>query len=133
MMRINKRARGQALIEAVCTAMILIPLALCLLDIMVLVMANGMNDSCAKSAARSAANQADDITALSAAKKAVSALHTSAIIKSVSMPGFFYDSGSGKVTVQTQIEVHLPMPFPGLTDLTFQAKDVEAIVNFQPS
>jgi hypothetical protein len=132
-MRISRKSRGQALIEAVCTAMILIPIALCLLDIVVLVVANAMNDSCAKTAARSAANQADEVTALSAAKRAVSSLHTSAIIKQVAMPGFFYDSGSGKVTVQTQIEVHLPMPFPGISDLTFQAKDVEAIVNFQPS
>jgi hypothetical protein len=132
-MQTGRRFRGQALIEAVCTAMVLIPLALCMLDFVVLVVANSMNDSCAKSAARQAANQADEPTALEAAKNAVSAMHTSAIITSVSMPGFFYDTGSGKVTVQTQIGVHLPMPFPGLTDLTFRAKDVEAIVNFQPS
>jgi hypothetical protein len=132
-MRISRKARGQALIEAVCTAMILIPLALCMLDILVLIVANSMNDSCAKSAARSAANQADKPTALAAAKIAVSSLHTSAIITNVSMPGFLYDTGSGKVTVQTQIGVHLPMPFPGFTDMTFEAKDVEAIVNFQPS
>ncbi len=132
-MRNNRSARAQALIEAVCVAMVLIPLALFLLDFMVLVIANSMNDSCAKSAARSAANQADQLTALSAAKKSVSSLHTSALITNVSMPGFFYDSTNGKVTVQTQIGVHLPMPFPGYTDMTFQATDVEAIVNFQPN
>jgi choline-glycine betaine transporter len=93
MMRINRKARGQALIEAVCTAMILIPIALCLLDFMVLVIANAQNDSCAKTAARAAANQADQPTALAAAKKAVSALHTSAIITGVSMPGFFMTLG----------------------------------------
>ncbi len=131
-MRSFRRKRGQALIEAVCIAMILIPLALCLLDCLVLVIANSMNDGCAKSAARSAANQSDEPTALKAAKDVVSALHTSAIITHVAMPGFFYDINSGKVSVMTQIVVHLPMPFPGFSDLTFQAKDVEAIVNFQP-
>ena len=132
-MRASRKPRGQALIEAVCTAMILVPLALCLLDILVLIVANSMNDSCAKSAARSAANQADQSTALKAAKIAVSSLHPSAIITNVSMPGFLYDDVSGKVTVMTQISVHLPMPFPGFSNLTFQAKDVEAIMNFKPS
>ena len=134
MQRARKRRslKGQAIIEAVCAAMVLVPLAMAMLDFMVIVIANSNNDSCAKTAARAASNQADEATALAAVNKVVDAARKSFIVSGVAfvLQGFNYDSSAGKVTVMTRINVRLPVPFPGISDFTFQAKAIEPIVNF---
>ncbi len=127
--------KGQGLTEAVTAAIVLIPLALCLMDFMVLIMANSMNDTIVKNAARAAASQDTEAHALEAAKNSIKSYHPSGIIQqdSLLLSGFLYDGAKGSVTAQTTMTVHLPMPFPGISDMTFHAKDVEPIVNFQPS
>ncbi len=132
--RSSRSGRGQGLIEAVAAAIVLIPLALCLMDLMVLVIANSMNDTLVKNCARAAANQATEGDALLAAQKSIKSFHASAIVNqdSLLLSGFNYDSKKGSVTAQTTMQVHLPMPFPGYSDMTFRAQDVEPIVNFQP-
>ena len=41
---------------------------------------------------------------------------------------FDYPASKDAVTCQTKMIVHLPVPFPGISDVTFMAKDVEPIV-----
>jgi hypothetical protein len=116
------------MIEAVVASFILVPIALCLLDLSVVVVANSMNDTAAKNAARAAANQADGGIAFNAANNALSSISGSAIVKSISLLTFDYPLDQSAVTCQTKMIVHLPVPFPGLTDITFMAQDVEPIV-----
>jgi hypothetical protein len=126
--RTRRNHRGDAIIEAVTIAIVLIPVALCLLDLIVVVIANNMNDTAAKNAARAAANQGDKPSAQAAAEKALESFHQSSIIESIEIEHFKYPQKKDKVTVQTKMKVRLPIPFPGYNDLTFMAKDVEPIV-----
>jgi Flp pilus assembly protein TadG len=136
MARIRARKKsGQGLAEAVAVAIVLIPLAFCLFDFIVLIIANSMNDTLVKNCARAAANQDTEPKALDAAKKSIASFHPSTLINSDSMvlSGFDYNPTKGYVTAQTTMKVHLPMPFPGYSDLTFEAQDAEPIVNFNPN
>jgi hypothetical protein len=129
----RKRARtrkGSGLIEAVTAAIILVPLALCMLDLIVIVIANCMNDTAVKNAARAAANQNDGGTALNAAQNALAKFQATSIIKTIDLQLALFDYPADKeaVTVETKMTVHLPVPFPGISEVDFMAKDVEPIV-----
>jgi len=50
--RVHPRKNGHSIVEAVTAALILIPITLLILDLLVLVIANSMNDTAAKNAAR---------------------------------------------------------------------------------
>ena len=126
----RRTSSGQGFVEAITAAIILIPLALCLLDVIVLVIANQTNDAIVKSAARAAANQGDSNTAWAAAQKAVAAFSKSPFIQSVSLDksGFNYSNNNTGVTCQTTMVVKLPVPFPGRETITFVAQDLEPIL-----
>ncbi|MBS2000119.1 MAG: hypothetical protein U0103_17780 [Candidatus Obscuribacterales bacterium] len=122
----NSRSKnGSSLAESAVAAIILVPIALAIIDLIVIVAANGINDTAAKSAARAAANQQDAVTAGQAATNAFSTFHTSNVITAFSGDS---DWNPERVVVETKITVHLPVPFPGFSDLTFKAKDVEPVV-----
>lgn len=107
-------------------AMILIPIALCLLDLIMLVVANSINDQAAKNAARAAANQPGGEEAFTAAQNAMKTVHTSNVIKSIKLIDIDYNKNS--VSCTTEILVQLPVPFPGWSEVTFQARDVEPVL-----
>lgn len=125
---VKKSERGQGLVEAIAAAFILIPIALCLLDLIVVVMANSMNDTAAKNAARAAANQGDQASASLAAQKSIQSFKSSAIVSSIVLDNVDYPPSKDGVTVRTKMEVNLPVPFPGYSHVTFVAQDVEPIV-----
>jgi Flp pilus assembly protein TadG len=126
-MRITRRQqKGQALIELAVGALFLIPLALFSLDIVTLVLANATNDVVAKNAARAAANQPTSGAAKQAADKAIAGVHKSTIITALGMKNFDYSKES--VTVKTEIDVHLPVAFPGFAHYVFVAQSVQPIV-----
>ncbi len=125
-MKTNSRSRrGSSLAESAVAAIVLIPIALCILDLLVLASANTMNDTAAKNAARAAANQADAATAGLAAQNALSTFHKSSIITDI---GVDLQYTAEQVTCETTMKVHLPVPFPGFSDLVFKAKDVEPVM-----
>ena len=125
----NRAKRGSGLIEAILAATILVPIALFLLDLTVMIIANSMNDTAAKNAARAAANQPKGDPAYKAAEKALATFQASSIVKSLAIKGFDYPAkGVGSVSVVTEMEVRLPVPLPGFTSYTFRAGDVEPIV-----
>ncbi len=125
----SRAKRGSGLIEAILAATILVPIALFLLDLTVMIIANSMNDTAAKNAARAAANQPNGGAAHAAAQKALATFQASAIVKSLAISEFYYPSkGVGSVSVVTVMEVKLPVPVPGFAGYTFKAGDVEPIV-----
>lgn len=120
-----RRRNGSSVAEAAIAAIILVPIALAILDVIVVVSAIQMNDTAAKNAARAAANQLNQQDAGEAAQNALSTFHKSSIIKRISVSLKY----SGETVVsETSMDVHLPIPFPGFSELTFNAKDVEPIV-----
>ncbi len=125
----NRAKRGSGLIEAILAATILVPIALFLLDLTVMIIANSMNDTAAKNAARAAANQPNGTSAHAAAEKALASFQASSIVKSLALSEFDYPpKGIGSVSVVTVMEVKLPVPVPGFAGYTFKAGDVEPIV-----
>jgi len=124
----RRSARGTGSVEAIVGAIILVPIALGLLDLIILISANSMNDVAVKNAARAAANQADSTSGFDAANKSLISVRSSTIVKSIVLEGFDYPLSKEAVTVSTRMTVHLPVPFPGLSDIEFVAKDVEPIV-----
>ncbi|CAN5583761.1 hypothetical protein BH11CYA1_BH11CYA1_24600 [soil metagenome] len=125
----SRSRRGSGLIEAILAATVLVPIALFLLDLTVMIIANSMNDTAAKNAARAAANQPEGGAAHAAAVKALATFQASSIVKSLTISEFDYPAqGVGSVSVVTVMEVKLPVPVPGFSGYTFKAGDVEPIV-----
>ncbi|MBS1952616.1 MAG: hypothetical protein JST89_00375 [Cyanobacteria bacterium SZAS-4] len=132
-MRANKihrrKTKGVGLVESIVMAIVLIPVTLFFLDLIVLVLANSINDSACKNAARVAANQKTIEDAAPAAEKAVAAYSKNSIIRSLKLLTIDYDEANHtNVKVTTQLKVHMPIPFPGYSDFTFLARDVEPIL-----
>lgn len=127
-MRIHKRRKGSAFVEALGAAIVLIPIALIVLDLLVMVITNSFNDSAAKNAARAAANQKEPAAAINAADKSLKAFKPNAIMPELKMVDIFYNDKDGTVKVLTEMKVNLPVPFPGYQQLTFRAQALEPIV-----
>src|SRR3974390_2335653 len=112
--RKNRRA-GQCFIEVSAGLFILVPLALFFLDVVVMVLANSANDTLAKNAARAAADQKDQSTALTAAQQVVERFPKSTIINAAALEQgkFQYNSGAN-VYAYTTMSINLPAALPGL-------------------
>jgi len=108
---------------------ILIPLGLVAVDIVGLVSSTQQNEQIAEMAARAAATQSTQDTAENAAKDALSRVQTGPIIASVTLVNFTYDTGLGNVTVSTDMDVHLPIPFPFFNQVNCRASSVQPIVS----
>jgi hypothetical protein len=127
----NRSRRGQGIVEAVTAAIVIVPIALCLFDFLVVIIGNSMNDTTCKNAARAAANQPDGASAGLAAEKAVLAVH-SPLLNSITLLPLDYVTNVS-VTAHTRVSIHLPVPFPGYSDLIFDAEDTEPIVGATPN
>lgn len=129
-MKANTRNRkGQCLAEAAVAAMFLIPIVLAVIDLATLVLCSTVNDSVAKNAARAAANLKDPGQGTLAAQQVVNAVQKSSIIKNVSMVGPTYSGSS--VTVQSKMEVQLPVTMFGMHNQVFVAQSVQPLLAAQ--
>jgi len=126
----RRSRRGQGIAEAVTAAIILVPIALCLFDFLVVVIVNSMNDTACKNAARAAANTPNGTDAHTAAVKSLMTVHNP-FLASIEVEECTYD-GPATVLVKTRAVMNLPVPFPGYQTLTFIAQDVEPIVGTAP-
>lgn len=128
MNRGSRSRKGTGITEIVLAAVLLVPIAFCLLDLMTLVIANQMNDTLAKNAARAGANQRRGEDAFQAASNSLSSFQSSPIVKSIVIESFSYAGVHRAVKVQTRMVVKLPIPLGSIEELTFMAKDVEPIL-----
>lgn len=124
----RKRKRGQSLIETLAGFLILIPLGLFSFDLTVLLMANETNRQIAENAARAAANQLGLSRATQAAIGAVNKTPKSGTITNITILDLNYDVGTGKVSVTTEIDVQLPVTFPGVGKINLRSTAVQPIV-----
>ena len=123
-----RRQKGQALIETAVAGIFLIPIVLFLIDVGIMVLCNMTNDECAKNAARAAANQPQS-TAKQAADIVINNFKTNQVITQLQIKNFDYPQSKDAVTVQTEMHVQLPVPFPGFSALIFEAKSIQPIVS----
>lgn len=125
-----RKSKGTSLTEAIVAAIIIVPVALFLLDLSVLVIANSINDKAAKNAARAAANHGNVNDSFNAANKSISTFRSSPIVKTLEIKAFKFPNSNNLTAVSctTRMVVKLPVPFPGFDNITFVAKAVEPIV-----
>ena len=123
-----RRSRGSGLAEAAVAATFLIPLALGMLDIIFIVLANTVNDSACKNAARAAANQTSPQLAQDAALKSLNSFQPSPIIPKLELVSVDIPADYSSVACKTKILIVLPVPVPGYSQVTFLANAVEPIV-----
>ncbi|MBX9670507.1 MAG: hypothetical protein K2X93_23095 [Candidatus Obscuribacterales bacterium] len=128
--RNTRNQKGQCFVEVICGMFILIPMALCALDLGVLVLGNSANDSLAKNCARAAANAQSQETAKAAAVKVITAFPSSPLIEKVELDTskLNYDEKE-TVTTETIITVRLPVTLPGTVErIAFRARATEPVV-----
>jgi hypothetical protein len=130
-MRCHSRGkRGSQLAEALVIGIFILMIALALIDLVVMVLANSVNDAAAKNAARAAANQPNYDKALEAAQNAVNGRKdkTASFITSLILQTLDY-SDHNIVSCTTKMDMKLPIPVPGMGgNFTFMAKATEPIV-----
>ena len=128
----RRNRSGQALAEVLAGAFILVTMCLFGMDLLFMVIANQLNDDLAKNAARSASAQAAKVKALHAAQETIDAFHKSKLIPHVGLADFEYISKQ-TVRIRTMMQIILPVPFPGVANLKFQAQAIESITGDVPT
>jgi Flp pilus assembly protein TadG len=125
---LTRLQRGQSLIETLVGFMVLIPLGLFSFDLTVLLMANQNNRQLAENAARAAANQPNSLQAIEAATGALKGARKASAIKNATILDVTYSPGTGQVSVTTEVDVQLPVSFPGMKTVNLRANAVQPIV-----
>lgn len=124
-----RRQQGSGFVEALAVGMLILVITLALIDLIVLVLANGINDTAAKNAARAAANQVEKEKQIAAARGSIkgSKASGSGFITSLKIKDLY--PMDGNITCITEMKLKLPIPVPGIgADFVFVAQDTEPIV-----
>ncbi len=124
---------GEMLVELFLALLVLIPLALFLLDIAAVIIANQVNDQLAKRACRAAANQVTLAQAQKAVEQIALQFKPGGIFNKLeSLDVIQFDSnGSDGVRVRSILKISLPVPVPLTTQgtsVSFRAEAHEPIV-----
>jgi len=137
LLRTARRSRkGQGILEVMVGLLVLVPLALAMLDLAAIVLANQANDEIAKRAARAAASQSTRSSASTAVSQLKDSIKPTGMIKSVDELAVvdFATSGTQEVRVRSKISLALPVPIPFVhnsANLKFAAEAVEPIVGIE--
>lgn len=122
-----RRSQGSGLVEAVAIGILIMVITLALVDLIVLVLANGINDTAAKNCARAAANHKEQSKQIQAAENSLKGSKASGFITKLTIKDL-YPKG-GNITCITEMRLKLPVPVPGVgADFVFVAQDTEPIV-----
>ena len=120
--------RGQSLVETIAGLMVLIPLGLFSFDLTIVLMANQTNKEIAENAARAASNQLGVAKATQAAIGAINKATKTANITNITLLDLSYNLGTGNVSVTTEVDVQLPVAFPGVKQINLRYTAIEPIV-----
>jgi Flp pilus assembly protein TadG len=116
----RRGTKGNCFIECCLGGALLIPIALCMLDLGTIVLAAELNQTAARQAARSAANEQTPALAQQAAGMAVDAYAPNQLT-TYSLDNVNYTAGDS-VTVKTSVDVKVPFQFPFLSERTLVAQ-----------
>lgn len=126
-----RQEKGTSIIEAVLGIVFVVILVLFFIDIGAVVTCQTNNERMCKNAVRAASEKDTSVEAKKAAEEIVKNTKESQIFTSAKMFDFEYDPSSGMVSAKTSAVCKLPIPCPGIANLTtveMQAKSVETIV-----
>lgn len=128
-MRRKRRNQGQTLVETMLGFIVLIPIGLAAVNVVTLISTSQNNEQWAEIAARAAATKPDQTTALKAAQDAITECEINSIVKSVAIKEVKFDLATGHVTVNTAMQVQLPVPIPGFSEINCSASSIQPIVS----
>ncbi len=124
----RRSSQGSGLIESIGIGIVIVLVVMALVDMIFLVLANSLNDTAVKNAARAAANQKDSNKANEAAKKSLSTMKCPPYVSSLTLQKVVY-ADNDVVTCNTRMVVKLPVPVFGIgSEYEFIGQDTEPIV-----
>ena len=123
----KRGTKGNCFIECVLGGALLIPMALCMLDLGTLVLGAELNDTMARQAARAAANEQSQALAQDAADKAAEPFEASpSQLTTFSVDNVAYTTDS--VSVKTSVQITVPFQFPFLSGETLVAQATMPVI-----
>lgn len=109
---------------------IIIPIGLAAIDIVILLSTSQSNEQWAEVASKAASRRGNEQEALKAAQNAVEQCPIDNVVMSVQVADVNFDMARGRVTVDTVMEVKLPIPVPFMPpEVTFRANSTQPIVS----
>ncbi len=120
------------MVETLAGFVVLIPIALAAVDVVAFVSAVDSNEHVAEAAARGAAKAASQDGAQTVAEDVVKHCTPPWMVQNVMVHDVEYDVAKGMVTVATLMQVKLPVPLPGYSEVSCRASSIEPIV-FTPA
>lgn len=123
-----RSTRGQNLIEALAGFVILIPIGLAAIDLVAFVSACESNEHLAETASRAAARAPGQAEAQASAEDAVKHCQPVWMVQHVFVDDVEYSCDKGMVSVVTIMQLKLPIPIPGTTEINCRASSIEPIV-----
>ena len=133
---IERRQKGQSLIEVLIGGLILIPIALAVIDLSVLVIGGQICNDLAKQASRAASIASSSAGATAAIADVQSKFQTSSTFQSLSLKMLKYDATSdGIVSVGCSVTVVLPISIPVFNvgpNVPIQTQHTTPIVGISP-
>lgn len=127
--RQKRRSRGQSLIETMIGFIVLIPIGLAAVNVVCLVSTTQTNEQMAELAARAAAQRVCITSAKKAASDVIADCERNSIVQNIQLTDIDFDPANGHVTVNTEMEVKLPVPIPGFSVATCKASSVQPIIS----
>lgn len=130
--RETRKSRASSLVETLTGFIILIPIGLAAVDVVAFMSAVDSNEHLAEAAARGAAKAPDQDKAQTVAEDVVKNCTPVWMVQAVMVDDVDYDASKGLVSVATLMQLKLPIPLPGYTEIKCRAHCVEPIV-FTPA
>ena len=126
----KRGTKGNCFIECVLGGALLIPIALCMLDLGTLVLGAELNDTLARQAARAAANEQSQALAQDAVDKAAEPFEASPsnLTTFTVEPVDYKVSDPESVTVKSAVKIAVPFPFPFLSGETLVAQATMPVI-----
>ncbi len=120
---------GASLAEALAGFVILIPLALAAVDVVAFMSAVDSNEHLAEAAARGAAKCGSQDKAQTVAEDVVKNCTPVWMVQNIMVDDVDFNPGKGLVSVATLMQLKLPIPLPGYSEVKCRASSVEPIVS----
>jgi hypothetical protein len=123
----KRGTKGNCFIECVLGGMLLIPIALCMLDLGTLVLGAELNDALARNAARAAANEQTSALAESAVNQKVEEFQTSPS-ELITFESANVDYTTDSVSVKSSVHIKVPFQFPFFSGETLVAQATMPVI-----
>jgi Flp pilus assembly protein TadG len=123
----KRGTKGSCFIECVLGGALLIPIALCMLDLGTLVLGAELNDTLARQAARAAANEQTQALAQNALDQATEAFQT-APSDLITFEEATMNYTTDSVSVKSEVHIKFPFQFPFLSGGTLVAQATMPVI-----